>query len=34
MKIDNYNFEASASLLEFQFFSVGPKGKIKKGILF
>ncbi len=34
MKSERYIFEASASFLEFQFFSVGPKGKIKKRVIF
>lgn len=34
MKHENYPTKADTSLLKFEFFSEGPKGKIKKRIIF
>jgi hypothetical protein len=34
MKYDKYYVEASRSLLKFEFYSEGPKGKIKKQVVF
>jgi hypothetical protein len=34
MKYDKYYIEASPSLLKYEFFSDGPKGKIKKQVIF
>lgn len=34
MKYDKYYVEASASLLRFEFHSNGPKGRIKKQVVF
>ena len=34
MEFEKYEIEASSSLLRFQFYSTGPKGKIKKQVLF
>jgi len=34
MEYDRYYIEASSSLLKFEFHSEGPKGKIKKQIVF
>jgi hypothetical protein len=34
MKYDKYYVEASRSFLKFEFYSEGPKGKIKKQVVF
>lgn len=34
MKQDKYEISASSSFLRFEFYSVGPKGKVKKQIVF
>lgn len=34
MRYDQYDVEVSGSLLEYQFYSEGPKGKIKKQVIF
>jgi len=32
MRYSNYQVETSKSFLEFEFYSIGPKGKVKKKI--
>ena len=34
MQFEKYEIEASSSLLRFEFYSTGPKGKIKKQVAF
>ena len=34
MQFEKYELKASASLLRFEFYSTGPKGKIKKLVIF
>jgi hypothetical protein len=34
MQFEKYEIEASSSLLRFEFYSIGPKGKIKKQVVF
>lgn len=34
MRHDQYNVEAYASLLKYEFYSEGPKGKIKKQVIY
>ena len=34
MQFEKYEIEASSSLLRFEFYSTGPKGKIKKQVVF
>ncbi|MBC7422447.1 MAG: hypothetical protein H7334_03225 [Ferruginibacter sp.] len=34
MQFEKYEIEASSSLLRFEFYSIGPKGKVKKQVVF
>ncbi len=34
MKFEKYEIEAASSLLRFEFYSTGPKGKVKKQVIF
>jgi len=34
MQFEKYELKASSSLLRFEFYSIGPKGKIKKSVIY